>query len=75
MALRRVGSGQTIVVGGITDSTDTQNSSGIPILKDLPFVGSLFRSRRQVKNNNESLFFFTPTLLPDPVATGGGAVQ
>jgi hypothetical protein len=75
MALRRVGSGQTIVVGGITDSTDTTNSSGIPILKDLPFVGSLFRSRRQVKNNNESLFFFTPTLLPDPVATGGSAVQ
>lgn len=75
MALRRVGSGQTIVVGGITDSTDTTNSSGIPVLKDLPFVGSLFRSRRQVKNNNESLFFFTPTLLPDPVAAGGGAVQ
>jgi type II secretory pathway component GspD/PulD (secretin) len=72
LALRRVSSGQTIVVGGITDRTESANQSGIPILKDLPFIGPLFRSKRQVKNNTESLFFFTPTVLPDPVATGGG---
>jgi type II secretory pathway component GspD/PulD (secretin) len=75
LALRRVASGQTIVVGGITDRTETANQSGIPVLKDLPFIGSLFRSKRQVKNNTESLFFFTPTLLADPVATGGGNNQ
>lgn len=72
MALRRVASGQTIVVGGITNRQETTNSNGIPILKDLPFVGALFRNRRLTKNNNETLFFFTPTILPDPIATGGG---
>jgi type II secretory pathway component GspD/PulD (secretin) len=72
LALRRVASGQTIVVGGITNRTETTNSNGIPLLKDLPIVGSLFRNKRVSKNNNETLFFFTPTILPDPVGTGGG---
>jgi type II/III secretion system protein len=70
VALRRVASGQTIVVGGIINRNDTNNSSGIPILRDLPIVGPLFRSQRNFKNQTETLFFFTPTLLPEPVATG-----
>lgn len=72
VALRRVASGQTIVVGGITNRQETTNSNGIPLLKDLPFIGSLFRNKRVSKNNNETLFFFTPTILPDPIATGSG---
>ena len=70
-ALRRVASGQTIVVGGITNRSESTSTSGIPILKDLPLIGSLFRSRLESKDNNESLFFFTPTLLPEAVGTGG----
>jgi general secretion pathway protein D len=69
-AIRRVASGSTIVVGGIINNSDTSTTNGIPILKDLPIVGPLFRNKSQTKNNNESLFFFTPTLLPEAVATG-----
>jgi type II secretory pathway component GspD/PulD (secretin) len=70
-ALRRVSSGQTIVVGGTLARTTSDSQSGIPILQDLPLIGQLFRSRLQNRSNTETLFFFTPTLLPDDVATGG----
>lgn len=70
-AIRRVASGQTIVVGGLVNRSEEDNSSGIPILKDLPLIGRLFRNRFQTKQNNEALFFFTPTLLEEAVATGG----
>jgi hypothetical protein len=72
LALRRVASGQTIVVGGITNRDESNTSNGIPILKDLPFIGGLFKNKSSRKTNSESLFFFTPTILPDPIATGSG---
>jgi type II secretory pathway component GspD/PulD (secretin) len=69
-AIRRVASGQTIVVGGVVNRLESSTTNGIPILKDLPFIGGLFRSKTQSKNNQEALFFFTPTLLPEGTATG-----
>jgi general secretion pathway protein D len=74
-ALRRVQSGQTIVVGGVTSRRESRSVSGVPILKDLPIVGSLFRSKLESRDNNESLFFFTPTALPEAVAIGDPQAQ
>lgn len=71
-AIRRVASGQTIVVGGVINRQEQDSISGIPILKDLPVVGPLFRTKTQNRTNTETLFFFTPTILPDPIATGEG---
>ena len=31
----------------------------------LPIIGPLFRSKQNIRNDGETLFFFTPTLLPD----------
>ncbi len=70
-AVRRVASGQTIVVGGVTNATRRNDHARIPILGDLPLVGPLFRSKRQDRNDIETLFFFTPTILEEEVATGG----
>jgi type II secretory pathway component GspD/PulD (secretin) len=74
-ALRRVASGQTIVVGGVTNRQQSESFNGIPLLRDLPLIGPLFRSKIQSRQNTETLFFFTPTLLPEAVATGGEPVQ
>lgn len=74
-AIRRVASGQTIVVGGIINRNESTSSNGIPILKDLPFIGSLFRNKLQSRSNAETLFFFTPTILDEPSATGLGNNQ
>jgi type II secretory pathway component GspD/PulD (secretin) len=63
--LRRVPSGATVVIGALSDKSDSDTNNKIPLLADLPLIGPLFRSKNQTKNDGETLFFFTPTLLPD----------
>jgi hypothetical protein len=65
----QVDSGQTVVLGGlITSSRKTEID--IPILNEVPIIGTLFRSRQQKKNEKNLLMFLTPTLLQD-----AGALQ
>jgi general secretion pathway protein D len=63
--LRRVPSGGTVVLGAISNKDDSQSENRIPLLSELPIIGNLFRSRLNRKNDQETLFFFTPTVLPD----------
>jgi pilus assembly protein CpaC len=37
----------------------------LPLLGDLPIIGSLFRSKDFLKGDTELLFFVTPTLIKD----------
>ena len=49
--------GGVALIGGIK-TTESQNSEdGIPFLKDLPFIGNLFKSN-QNKNNTSTLYIF-----------------
>lgn len=68
---RRVMSGQTIVVGGFIRKNDTASLSKVPILGDLPLIGSLFRSKSDSQDERELLIFVTPTIIPDK---SGGSV-
>ena len=36
--------GETIALGGLVSEETRQSESGVPMLKDLPFIGRLFRS-------------------------------
>lgn len=63
--LRRVPSGSTVVIGALSDKSDSNTTNKIPLLSDLPIIGPLFRSKLDTKQDGETLFFFTPTLLPD----------
>jgi type IV pilus assembly protein PilQ len=56
--------GQTAVIGGLIRTNESRVRRGIPILKDLPLVGFLFRSDNVVRQNRELLIFVTPRLLP-----------
>jgi type IV pilus assembly protein PilQ len=55
--------GQTVVMGGIYQTTITSDTEGLPVLKDLPLVGWLFRHTGKTDNKNELLIFVTPTVL------------
>jgi len=58
-----VKSGETIVLGGIAKRDVHQQKVGIPILKDIPFMGYLF-SRKQYRHVDEILILFiTPTIF------------
>ena len=57
---------QTVVMGGLTKKTNTESESGIPILKDIPWIGKwLFGSVSQKEARSELLVFMTPYVLDD----------
>jgi type IV pilus assembly protein PilQ len=59
-----VKSGETVVIGGIIKESDTDIVSGIPVLKDIPGLGWLFKAKSKNKQKTELLIFLTPTVLP-----------
>lgn len=58
-----VRNGQTAVIGGIYQSDSTESETGVPVLKDLPVLGWLFKSKTQDLVKNELLIFLTPRIL------------
>ena len=58
--------GQTVVLGGLTQTSVSESESGIPLLKDIPWIGKwLFGSVNQTESRNELLVFMTPYVLDD----------
>ncbi|MGH2359202.1 MAG: type IV pilus secretin PilQ, partial [bacterium] len=57
--------GQTAVIGGLIRTNDSHVRRGIPLLKDIPLLGALFRSDNTVKQNRELIIFVTPRLMTD----------
>jgi type IV pilus assembly protein PilQ len=58
-----VQNGETIVLGGIFQQISTSDVSKIPILGDIPYVGSLFRTTTVVEEKRELLIFVTPKII------------
>jgi type II secretory pathway component GspD/PulD (secretin) len=58
-----VDDGQTAVIGGLIRTNDSHVRAGIPVLKDIPLLGMLFRSDNNVKQNRDLIIFETPRLL------------
>ncbi|MGD8394132.1 MAG: type IV pilus secretin PilQ [Candidatus Eiseniibacteriota bacterium] len=58
-----VGDGETAVIGGLIRENDTVSERGIPVLKDIPAVGWLFKSTSKVKQKRELLIFITPRIV------------
>jgi len=61
--------GETIVISGLTKQTKTENSNGVPWLKDIPGLGWLFKGESTDDNMQEVLIFITPNIMrPQEVA-------
>ncbi|MFN3471737.1 MAG: pilus assembly protein [Aquificaceae bacterium] len=58
-----VESGQTVVLGGVIDSQDTQTNEGIPGIIRVPLLKYLFGQERINQSDRELLIFITPTLV------------
>jgi type II secretory pathway component GspD/PulD (secretin) len=54
--------GETIVIGGILKDTAQEAESGLPYLKNVPFLGWLFKNQTVQKNLEELVVFITPRL-------------
>jgi len=55
--------GQSILMGGLIDRNDTVNDSGIPVLKDVPGLGWLFKSHSVTHNKKELMIMVTPYVI------------
>jgi type IV pilus assembly protein PilQ len=59
----QVMSGETTVIGGIYQDSDTENDSGVPWMMDIPLFGWLFKSNSKEKTKTELLIFITPKIV------------
>ncbi len=60
-----VSDGETVVLGGVFNTTTASGVSKTPFFGDIPWVGNLFKSRTKTEQKNELLIFITPRLLRD----------
>ena len=55
--------GGSIVIGGLMSHRQTETDSGIPLLKDVPVVGNLFKSQSDRKNKTELVLMIVPYIV------------
>lgn len=55
--------GTTVALGGLMSSDQSEGESGIPLLKDLPGVGQLFRTNSVNEKRTELIILLTPYIL------------
>jgi type IV pilus assembly protein PilQ len=55
--------GGTLVIGGVYKVKQDENRSAVPVLKDLPVLGKLFKRRLTREDNDELLIFLTPRIV------------
>jgi len=58
-----VNDGETIVIGGIRKTRKSNDTSGVPVFKDIPVLGWLFKSNSITDNKEELLIFISPTIV------------
>ncbi|AFZ26431.1 type II secretory pathway, component HofQ [Cylindrospermum stagnale PCC 7417] len=63
--LIRLRDGQTLILSGIIQDQDRTTISKIPILGDIPLIGSLFRRTNRTNERREVIVLLTPNVMDD----------
>lgn len=58
-----VDDGETVVIGGLTLIQESETRSGIPLLMDIPVLGSLFSTTRTEETKQDLLIMVTPHII------------
>lgn len=61
-----VDDGAIVVLGGLLDQNERASIDKIPLLGDIPVLGSLFRSSSRSKAKTNLMVFLRPTIIRDP---------
>ncbi len=61
----RVKNGDTLILTGVLQDSDNVATSKVPILGDIPVLGSLFRNNSTQKRKSELIILVTPKILKD----------
>lgn len=57
--------GETVVLGGVYQQSNSNSTSKIPLLGDIPMLGRLFRNDLKNATKRELLIFVTPKILQE----------
>ena len=55
--------GQTVVLGGLTDTEHLSSQSGVPLLSRIPLIGGLFGHASRQSTETELFIFLTPRVI------------
>lgn len=69
-AVVRVRSGETLVLAGIIRAKETADEEGVPWIRKIPLIGSLFARKDKARQHTELAIFITPTLVEDTKQVG-----
>ena len=58
-----VDDGETVVIGGVVKNDSKYTESGFPVLKEIPMIGWLFRTKSQDNIKQELMIFLTPRIV------------
>ncbi|MDD1428311.1 AMIN domain-containing protein [Dolichospermum sp. ST_sed9] len=61
----RLRDGQTLILSGIIQDSDRTSVSKLPILGDIPLLGSLFRKSNKTNERREVIVLLTPQIMDD----------
>ena len=59
----RLEPGQAVILGGLISERTVERESKVPLLGDIPVLGTLFKSRLTSKEQTNVLFFIRPRIL------------
>ncbi|MGR9117280.1 MAG: type IV pilus secretin PilQ, partial [Gammaproteobacteria bacterium] len=65
----QVQDGETIVLGGVFEGTQRNNTNKVPFFADLPGIGFLFKRTEKQDDKTELLIFVTPKIVKDNLAS------
>jgi general secretion pathway protein D len=57
-------SGQTVVMGGLMKDSNQMEEVGVPVLGDIPLIGSMFRNHSDKIQKSELVIFLHATIIP-----------
>jgi type IV pilus assembly protein PilQ len=57
--------GETAIIAGLIRSVESKLETGVPVLKDVPLLGGLFKQKQNVNNSRELVVFVTPRIVTD----------
>ncbi len=58
-----VNDGETVVIAGLTTKEETETETGIPLLKDIPLLGYLFKHTANQTRKRDLIIFVTPHIV------------
>ena len=59
----RARSGQIVIIGGLMKHETVEVNTSVPLLGDVPFLGTLFRQTKQIKHKKELVILLRPTVV------------